>query len=632
MHNKKLNYRPDIDGLRAVAVLLVVLNHVGFSVFSGGFIGVDVFFVISGYLITGIILGQAEKGSFSFYDFYLRRARRILPALYVVVLAVMIAGYYLYIPSDYSEVSKSALSAIGFASNVFFWKNSGGYFSSSAEEMPLLHIWSLSVEEQFYFVWPLALVLIVKLKSATARAALVAFIMAVSFIYAEVGVRESWISTYFLLPSRAGELLVGALLAFWVAKREPVSGQSITANIAALTGLALVLLPALSLTKTSLFPGINALIPCLGAALIIGSRTFGQTVVSYILSLRPLVFVGVISYSLYLWHWPLVSFLRYSRVEITTEIAIGLVAASIALGYLSWRLVEQTFRHRPKQNPRLTSSVTILAALLVIATPVAVYLSEGIPSRFPYAMLTADQLAAEKARYWNGVKTTETVFDISADRTKAAIVGNSHAYDFSYALTENGFNGDIKLIETSFYCFNFSHDAVWPEKKDFCADDLKKVLNSPELKTADIIYLHDNWGGKDFDGLGKMISSIKEVSHAPIYVIGPKMTYTETVLNISKEAQQQRHITTPSINEFSKKYEYKRAIDYDQELIAYFLENKDSRVKYISFLNTQCGSSLECEIISKDGEYLYFDSSHFTLTGSRTFGKKLKEQHSELFE
>jgi peptidoglycan/LPS O-acetylase OafA/YrhL len=632
MHNKNLSYRADIDGLRAVAVMLVVLNHVGFSLFSGGFVGVDVFFVISGYLITGIILGQVEKGTFSFTDFYLRRARRILPALYVVLLCVMVAGYYFFLPSDYSALSQSTLSAIFFASNLFFWKSSGGYFSSSSEEMPLLHIWSLSVEEQFYFIWPFSLLLILKLKGVGHRLFVTLALLVLSFGFAEFGVRHEWSSAYFLLPSRAGELLVGALLAFWLAKKPTVNGASFEANAASAVGLAMVLVPALLLDKTSGFPGLNALIPCAGAGLVIISRVFGKSLVSWVLESRPFVFVGLISYSLYLWHWPLISFLHYSRIEITVEVALGLVVASIALGYLSWKFVEQKFRHNNSPMAKKTVVAIVVAAFLVVFTPIVVYVKDGVPSRFPFAMLTQDQLSAELARYWNGISTLSTKFDSSSDLRKVVLVGNSHAFDFSYALTENNFKGQLKLINTPYFCFNFSHDySVLENKKDDCRRALDKVLGSPELRVADAIYLHDNWDGKNLTGLKDMINKIRDINSAPIYVVGPKMVFSNTVPKISKEAQLERHVTAASINDFARKYETQDKFEYDEELKSFFRSESFTDVHYISALDVQCGEERKCEILSESGEYLYFDYGHFTLAGSKRFGKSLKEKYSILF-
>lgn len=631
MHNKNLNYRADVDGLRAIAVMLVVLNHVGIGFFSGGYIGVDVFFVISGYLITGIISKQMEDKKFSFFDFYARRARRILPALYVLLLAVMAAGYIFLLPSDYSVLSQSTLGAVAFASNIFFWKNSGGYFSSSAEEMPLLHIWSLSVEEQFYFAWPLLLILLIKLKSKAVRLAVVSATIFASFAIAEIGLANAWSSTYFLLPSRAGELLIGAALALWLSRRTPSDQNGVVPQIAAVLGLLMVALPSVMLSKTSQFPGLNALIPCVGAALIIGSRTFGATLVGILLSSRPFVFVGLISYSTYLWHWPITSFIIYARIDITPHIAAAIVISSLLLGYLSWRYVENTFRHQQGATSKSVATAALAGTILVVSSPLFVYVTDGIPSRFPYALLTQDQLTAERSRYWNGISTKETTFTKDRNFRNIVVVGNSHAYDFSYALTENGFNGKIKLIETSFYCFNFSNNYVWPQKKDECATEKSKVLSTPELRQADEIYLHDNWGGKNLEGLEQMISEIRRLNPAPITVVGPKMTYTETALTISKMAQQNRHITPASINEFSKKFEHADRFELDAELRSFFDQKNFKDLRYISSLDAQCGKDRDCKIISDDGQYLYFDSDHFTLLGSRYFGERLRSSGEVFF-
>ena len=627
-----IKYRPDIDGLRAIAVLLVVFNHAGFSAFSGGYIGVDVFFVISGFLITRIILEQIEKGRFSLYDFYIRRARRILPALYAVLIAVMIAGYFFYLPSDYTILAQSTLSAILFASNIFFWKSSGGYFSASAEEMPLLHIWSLSVEEQFYFVWPFALILALKLKSNKLQIAITAFILATSFALAEIGIRSGWTSTYFLLPSRAGELLVGALLASWLHTRRPNSTRKgLHLELASIAGALMIIIPAFYLSKNSSFPGLNALIPCLGAAIVIGSRAFGETLVSKLLSVRPLVFVGLISYSVYLWHWPLISFIKYSKTEVTSVLALSLVLASIALGYLSWRFIEQSFRGGATLGKKPFAFVVTTGALITVSLPVTTYLNDGFPSRFPYALLTQEQLEAERSRYWNGITTKTTEFSATAHMKKVAVIGNSHAYDFSYALTENGFDGQIKLIETSFYCFNFSNNYVWTIKQEECKTELRRVLSSPELKTADAIYMHDNWGGKNLSGLEEMIMKVRDITHAPIYIIGPKMIFSDTALNISMLAQNARHITPDSINKFARQYEDTARFTYDAELKNFFLEKMFPNTTYISALDAQCGSEKDCKILSDSGDYLYFDQGHFTLEGSRQFGKTLKTTNQNLF-
>jgi peptidoglycan/LPS O-acetylase OafA/YrhL len=623
-------YRPDIDGLRAVAVMLVVLGHAGVALVPGGFVGVDVFFVISGYLITTLIAAQKGAGRFTFREFYLRRAKRLLPALYVMMLAAMAAGWFILLPSDYSLLAQSALSAVALGSNYFFWRTSGGYFSPDAGSLPLLHVWSLSLEEQFYIVWPAALLLLLRVRAPRLRLGLIAAAIVASFAYAQYGVSQDWVSAYFLLESRAGEFLLGCLLALaW--RDRPVRESPVAANALSGVGLALIAASAVLLHARSPFPGVAALAPCVGAVLIIAAPKFGQSLVSRALSLKPVVFVGLISYSVYLWHWPLISFLRYSRVELTPLVSAGVVAASLLLGWISWRLIETGYRaslHRPGKLPL---AIAAMATAVTLAVPVAIYVQHGFPQRFPFALLTQEQLTEERGRYWRDLSARTGVFSEGEQAKQVLIVGDSHAYDLSYALMENHFAGRLKLIETFAPCYNFGHDAVQPTDTALCAERLQAVMQAPELRMADAIYLHDHWGRLDLPALTDMLRQLRAVSNAPIYVFGPKMMFSDDVLKISQEAQRAHQITASAINAYAVGYRVQEKPTMDAALKAFFQAPPVKDVHYVSWLDVQCGAELKCDILSADGQYLYFDAGHFTLLGSRGFGARLKAAHPELF-
>jgi peptidoglycan/LPS O-acetylase OafA/YrhL len=342
-----MNYRADIDGLRALAVLMVVFYHAGFDFIPGGFVGVDVFFVISGYLITGIILREQDEGRFSFSSFYVRRMKRILPAFYVVGFSTVFVGYFLLLPSDYVSLANSFFAASTFTANIYFWLESGGYFSSSADEMPLLHTWSLSVEEQFYFLWPLFFMFLCTFFSKRAISLITGALIIISFFVAEALSRQLSVlvssASYFLLPTKAGELLLGSLLAFLPATQKNCNRLII--NFLAIVGLFAVILPAFLLDRSSIFPGFYSFIPCIGTALLIFTGGYHQTVLHQLLCWRPVVFIGLISYSLYLWHWPLVAYAKYLQFEFTAVLGIFIVVLSIFVSYLSWRYVEQPTRH-----------------------------------------------------------------------------------------------------------------------------------------------------------------------------------------------------------------------------------------------------------------------------------------------
>ena len=370
------SYRPDIDGLRAVAVLAVVAFHVSSRVVSGGFAGVDVFFVISGYLITGLIQKQLDAGRFGFLDFYKRRIKRLLPAYAVVSLFTLDVSSYLLIPNDYIFYTTSLAASWAFCSNVFFSMLSWGYFGQRTEEFPLLHTWSLSVEEQFYFLFPALLLL---LQRRLGRAKVPVLIAAAVVFVALSEWKTGRVGTYFLLPYRAHELLIGAL-AFFASERKPAGGRH--AALLAVLGAVLVLGSLFLLRREMHFPGLNSLYPSVGTALLLYAGT-GSNAVSALLSHKRLVAIGLISYSLYLWHWPIFSFLRYRQIELTAPVALAAVLLSVGLAYLTWRYVEMPIR--------MNRSLSFRAAgLRYYAAPAALFLmvglysygTEGAPARF----------------------------------------------------------------------------------------------------------------------------------------------------------------------------------------------------------------------------------------------------------
>ena len=608
--------------------MIVVLNHAGFRMASGGFVGVDVFFVISGFLITRIIQASADTSSFAFGHFYFRRAKRLLPALCVMMLATLVGGYWILTPSDYSLLGQSALAAVGLFSNHFFWQNTGGYFSSDASAFPLLHVWSLSVEEQFYLVWPVAFLLILRLKSPAVRLGLVGLLALASLAYAQYGVSKTWAAPYFLAPARAVEFLLGALVhLLW---RERTAPSPLLANLCSGLGLLGVLASVLLLSERSGFPGLNALLPCVAAALIIAAPQFGPSLGSRLLGIGPMVAVGLASYSIYLWHWPMVSYLKLSGVAVTPSIKVGLVVAAVVAGFVSWQLIERLFRARLERGDKVAWGVMLAVTLALVGGAGYVWARKGLPERFPHAMLTQDELMAERGRYWRELPAKDAVFDASAG-AKLLIIGNSHAYDLAYALSENGAPGKIKLIETSHECFNFGHDAVAPDDAAICAERLRAVLTSNDLKVASAIYLHDNWGRLDLEALDDMIARLRALTPTPIYVFGPKMSFSDDALDIARAAQAQRHATIASINQFAAAYRVEDKVTQDTALKAHFANKPMQGVNYVSILDAQCGGGAVCQIISSDGRYLFFDDSHFTLEGSRRFGARLKRARPELF-
>ncbi|MNM35743.1 O-acetyltransferase OatA [compost metagenome] len=370
-----LVFRRDIAGLRAVAVIGVLLFHLGFSWIPGGFAGVDVFFVISGYLITSILLRDAASGNFSFSNFYLRRIKRLLPAALVVMISSLFAGYFLLDPAAFENLASSALYASFFSANIYFYMNSG-YFDPSSEESPLLHMWSLGVEEQFYIFFPLVVIVLLSRSRRSAFFGIAALFIA-SFIFCLIMAVHDPMFGFYMFPMRAWELGVGCLLAF-------STGSSASSRLReglALLGLVLIVGSMFVLNKGLSYPSYWAVAPVLGTVLLIH---FGRGVPlsERWLGFWPMQFLGKISYSVYLWHWPLIVFYRsyWSGKELSSTESIMILFISLFLGWMSWRFVEEKIRII-SIRPRFVFGTATLATCSLVLLAGAVLLSNGFESR-----------------------------------------------------------------------------------------------------------------------------------------------------------------------------------------------------------------------------------------------------------
>ena len=393
-----VKYRPDIDGLRAIAVIAVILYHAGLPV-TGGYVGVDVFFVISGYLITTITASDLDRGSFSLLAFWERRLRRIWPAALFTTSSVLGIGYWLLAPADYVTTAEDALAQLLMAANVHFWLNlDQGYFSESAELRPLLHMWSLAVEEQFYILFPILLVALAKWP-ARHKVGVCLVLAGASFAASVVMLASHVQAVFYLLPFRAWELLTGAGLALASPGLTRRLGDRplIQRNLIAFIGACLVLVPCLAYSRSTPFPAAAALPPVAGAALLIAAGLGGdsQPVVLRLLSTAPLRAIGLMSYSLYLWHWPAMAFVRNVRgVYLGPRSIIVSFLATVVLGWLSWRCIEQPFR-KPfsKERPDLVRArirvvvVAVSLSCLLAAVSLTITAASGLRGRF-----TSEQL------------------------------------------------------------------------------------------------------------------------------------------------------------------------------------------------------------------------------------------------
>ena len=380
--SRSAKYRPDVDGLRAVAVLAVLFYHLGIRYARNGFVGVDVFYVISGYLITSLLMKDLLAGRFSIVSFYERRVRRIFPALFAVVAFCILASSVLFDPRELAAFGKTLLATTSFVSNLYFWHSAKplGYFDTEVVSIPLLHTWSLAVEEQFYLFFPLTLYLLFRYAKKTLPVWLL-LLSAASFALNLWTTQHQPVVAFYWITPRAWELLVGALLAL---KALPLLRSRILREIAALVGLAMILSAVCLRWKGVPFPGALVLLPCLGSCLVIYAGEAGPSFATRVLSLRPIVFIGVISYSLYLWHWPLIVFSEHLPFRLAGNSLIAFVLpSSLALAFISFEFIERPFRGSASSfTRRQIFALALGASIASAAFGFIAYRAHGLPQRY----------------------------------------------------------------------------------------------------------------------------------------------------------------------------------------------------------------------------------------------------------
>lgn len=624
-------FNKDINGLRAIAVLSVLLFHFAVPGFNGGFVGVDIFFVISGFLMTKIIFSRLEDNSFSILDFYMERARRIIPALAGICIFLLIMGWFVLNPSDYEILGKHVLGSMTFVSNIMYWQEAG-YFDVSSHEKFLLHSWSLSIEWQFYILYPLLIIIITKFSNI--KWTKVTLII-ISFVSLGISVFSSEIwpnASFYLLHTRSWEMLAGGLLYLYPLKFP----KSINAYIQ-MMGMILIILSIFLISPDSSWPGWLAIIPVLGAMMVINSSS-NQ---SFILTNGFFQWIGKISYSIYLWHWPLVVYLYYQNKSGDAFWIISGFILSIILGGISYQIIEKP-SHKLKLYPLNYRHLFFVAAFLfIIVVGAYTYISKGFPQRFQILQVTQKELnkewdiyAKKFAENYNFRKRK-----LEDKQGTTLIVGSSHARDLANAFIENGYQNMTSF--RSAVCGNFSNMPNLTDKKE-CARLNKILLTEISNTSYSRIFLHDHWPNVDKVNLKEMLLKIREKTDIPIYVFGPKMTYKEPPLRIIHNGISSGLATHRQLNLFAKSYQGSSKqthiknprIPINNDLISFFSNDiwTKNKVYYVDIMSIQCGEKMDCQIISEnDLKPLYFDDNHWTLQGAREFGSRLKEDYPELF-
>ncbi|MHA7818213.1 MAG: acyltransferase family protein [Erythrobacter sp.] len=611
--NPSAAYRPDIEGLRAVAVIAVLLFHLGWGSVSGGFVGVDVFFVISGFLIGGIVMREAGEGRFSFGDYLMRRLKRIGPVMLVVLAVVTLSAALLLMPSELEGYATSLGFSALFMANVHFWMHRGAYAESEHEA--LLHMWTLGVEGQFYILLPLIVLGLTRF----GRLGLWAGLVAIACVSAAASLL--WPSaSFYMLPGRLWEFLLGALVAVTPL---PFIDRRWAREILALGGLALVLYAASAFHSDTPFPGWRAVIPCAGAAAIIAAGCGGPSLIGSALSLRPVRFVGKISYSLYLWHWPVIVLLLLGlpAAELGWELQAVAVALSFALATLSWRFVEEPCRRTsfPKR-PLLWTSAGLTVALVVVALVLS--LTSGWPQRFSPR---GQQIAANMDYSLDSVFRSGSCFIHHRSQRfdekeclvpgnggpRVMLLGDSHAAHLSPGL-EAEFPGSAISQVTAAGCRPTLGGPATGYR--FCDGLMDRAFSEflPELE-ADLIILAARWEEEDLPALAETLLALKREGYEAL-LVGPTAEWAQSLPRLLALAHERgRGAALPD----SMMLEERAALDRRMAVLA-----AQTGTRYSSIHDIQCEP--QCLYFGPSGAPVVVDNSHFTHEASGLFAGELE--------
>lgn len=642
-----MKYRQEIDGLRAIAVLAVIFYHAGFGVAKGGFLGVDIFFVISGFLISSLLMASLEERSFSMARFYERRARRILPALCVVVAASVPAAYIIMLPSQLNDFSASVLAVLAFVANIFFWQKTG-YFAPESNEMPLLHTWSLGVEEQFYILFPMILWLLWRYARRYILPSLLLF-FAISFALCEVGSRVAPNANFYLLPTRTWELLAGACCACVCLKRKIIASHALS-----LLGLALLLFSILWFDDRMSMPSALTLLPIIGVSIIVVFAT-SESIGGQILSLRPLVGIGRISYSAYLWHHPLFAFVRImSPVQPSSVVMGALICVSLFLGWVSWYWIEQPLRvathPRYVRTPHALCLLAVFLVLLLGASGAGLMTQgnlNGWLRHAPEPQARAYQLIEEARNRANHYDDGQCVFDVrefgealeqrlgkcfATYGAGIAVIGDSHGINLF---------GELRHIYRGKFLVSFAQGMCRPHSpRAFCYyDAFLAFTKSHPNYFFKIIYEQAGWhllmtpAGNEINENDLYGLSVDAV--VPDYVpnhayIEAVKTYLAALSVYSKVTWLGPHIEPQIREEVAVRMGCNHVFSLRPNQTALFeridrdiqTALADSSVSYLSQMQ-DIEFDMQRDFMNCDTVYFY-DTNHYSAAGEKRFGEQLK--------
>lgn len=601
------NYRPDIDGLRAISVIAVILYHFDFEFIKGGFLGVDIFFVISGFLITNILLEEIKKQNYNYIYFLLRRARRILPCLFMVISFTIFLSFFFMTPAYYTEFAKSAISSLIFVSNFFFWEQVN-YFHELATFTPLLHTWSLSIEEQFYILYPFVIWFFYKnFEGKYLLLTLILILVASLFIASSFGsftskyfnnVEWKWLNptsaSFYFTPMRAWEIILGCIAALSFKK---IIFRNFFTNILCLIAFANIIFSFIYFNKSSPLPSYLSLLPTISVLLIIIFNS-KNNLTYRILSNKILVFIGLISYSLYLWHQPLIGYISQIRIQISLTEKIFFILLIFLISFFSWKYLETPFRDKKTIETKLFLKIIVCwGCFLLIISSIIIY-KNGFLNNYPeekrdMLKYTLDDYSDYVEENWTKLSNVNYLEEYAV-----VVVGDSFGQDFLNILLESKFIPEKKIA--TYYV----NDFTYCDETINCISN--KILNDLNNINADLIILAKNWNQDDYNFLDKQI--LKKINKR-FRIVGNKNFGKVNIKQLSNLSKTQ-------------KKSYYNNIAFDQlEFNKYFKESLSNQF-YFDFHQLLC-TDIKCKLFTENGELISYDGLHLTKKGAQYISKKI---------
>ncbi|WP_281309858.1 acyltransferase family protein [Flavobacterium flavigenum] len=616
----KRNYFPHIDGLRGIAVLLVLLFHLDITVLKGGFIGVDVFFVISGYLISSILIPKIDQKDFSFKEFYFRRIKRLMPSMLFVVILTLLMAYFVYPLFLFEKTLKSSTATVLSFSNVYFFLESG-YFDSSSYIKPLLHTWSLSVEEQFYLIWPFLLFFTLKIKKTVHRVLVLSSFAVISFFFSEYYLTINSSAAFFLTPFRVFEFLIGTLL-FWTNKFEFKSYAKESLSLIGITGLIFL---ASFYDNKVLFPGINALLPCLFSAILIHNT--GQTkYVSRIYNNQLIRWLGRISYSLYLIHWPFVVFYKHLYgPNLNPKDQIILFFSAIVVGFIIYKCIETPFRVTKRKESKIIILIFTTMVLILVTNYCLLHFESFFFKNTTTKTYGLKQI--EEGKNLRFQLLSDTINDLNLKNTKhteqVLILGDSHAPDalnflklaypnYDYRMLSEGgcppmVSDDLKLIN--------NHP---PEMKDKCYVMMDKIYRNNFLSKYEYIVINVMFGWYKPENLVAFVKEIKKKTKAKIIVFGNYIVLKRDMPEITGSGET---ITNKDIESFGL---YDNELKIKSKGLYQFISKKE--------LLSNGNNLKDCVLFTAQNAPMSYDSNHLSFEFSKTISDSLRIKKINIFK